>query len=267
MGINKVQINRNGQTETIIDLTQDTVTEETLLDGVIAHGADGEPIIGTFAPKLQDKTITENGTYQAESDYDGLGSVTVDVASSLEGLENGYDVMFYDENNEGLAFYSIKQGQKVMNAPDYIASEWRLEDGTTIEFPYVPTSDLNVYAYIRKSWAKQLYEHYNIDPSVYPYLAIYVYKNKETKNYFYVAFGSAIATDGRELTAPTYIGAKYKYSSVDYYDVDSVMNWILSNVTVSSQTYGTSNNDSSDYYYYTNYDIQLSNATLVTRID
>ena len=81
MGINKVQINRNGQTETIIDLTQDTVTEETLLDGVIAHGADGEPIIGTFAPKLQDKTITENGTYQADNGYDGLGSVTVEVAS------------------------------------------------------------------------------------------------------------------------------------------------------------------------------------------
>lgn len=81
MGINKVQINRNGQTETIIDLTQDTVTEETLLDGVIAHGSDGEPIIGTFTPKLQNKTITENGTYQADSGYDGLGSVTVEVAN------------------------------------------------------------------------------------------------------------------------------------------------------------------------------------------
>lgn len=81
MGINKVQINRNGQTETIIDLTQDTVTEETLLDGVIAHGADGESIIGTFTPKLQNKVITENGTYSASNGYDGLGEVIVEVES------------------------------------------------------------------------------------------------------------------------------------------------------------------------------------------
>ena len=31
---------------------------------------------------LQDKTITENGTYSADEGYDGLGSVTVDVAGS-----------------------------------------------------------------------------------------------------------------------------------------------------------------------------------------
>lgn len=37
--------------------------------------------------KLQDKVITENGTYQADSEFDGLGSVTVEVANS--GV-NGY---------------------------------------------------------------------------------------------------------------------------------------------------------------------------------
>ena len=98
MGINKVQINRNGQTETIIDLTQDTVTEETLLDGVIAHGSDGEPIIGTFTPKLQNKTITENGTYQADNGYDALRSVTVEVASS-----GGSEGIIYRNLKESLA--------------------------------------------------------------------------------------------------------------------------------------------------------------------
>lgn len=36
---------------------------------------------------LQDKTITENGTYSADEGYDGLGSVTVEVASSGGGGE------------------------------------------------------------------------------------------------------------------------------------------------------------------------------------
>lgn len=173
MGINKVQINRNGQTETIIDLTQDTVTEETLLDGVIAHGADGEPIIGTFAPKLQDKVITENGTYSADSGFDGLGSVTVEVESGLEGLENGYDVMFYDENNEGLAFYSIKQGHSI-NAPIYECKKWKTAEEMIIQFPFTPTGDLIVYA-DNSSVANEIYQHFGVDKVVYPYIFLHQY--------------------------------------------------------------------------------------------
>lgn len=37
------------------------------------------------APVLQDKTVTENGTYTADSGFDGLGSVTVEVAGSGSG--------------------------------------------------------------------------------------------------------------------------------------------------------------------------------------
>lgn len=44
---------------------------------------------GDIPAVLQDKTITENGTYTADSGYDGLGSVTVEVAGGgdLEFLE------------------------------------------------------------------------------------------------------------------------------------------------------------------------------------
>lgn len=41
------------------------------------------------APKLQDKVITENGTYSADSGFDGLGSVTVEVASAGGGSGGG----------------------------------------------------------------------------------------------------------------------------------------------------------------------------------
>ena len=41
-----------------------------------------DDINGATSQKLQDKTITENGTYTADSGYDGLGSVTVEVESS-----------------------------------------------------------------------------------------------------------------------------------------------------------------------------------------
>lgn len=45
MGISKVEY--FGQT--LVDLTQDTVTPETLAEGVTAHNAAGEPITGTMA--------------------------------------------------------------------------------------------------------------------------------------------------------------------------------------------------------------------------
>ena len=44
MGVNKIIY----AGETLIDLTADTVTAETLAEGVTAHGADGEKIVGTM---------------------------------------------------------------------------------------------------------------------------------------------------------------------------------------------------------------------------
>ena len=46
--------------QTLIDLTADTITEEKLLKGVTAHGADGEAITGTcdYDANTQDATAT-----------------------------------------------------------------------------------------------------------------------------------------------------------------------------------------------------------------
>ena len=47
MAVNKVDLNG----ETVLDLTTDTVTPETLAAGVMAHNARGEKIIGTYVDK------------------------------------------------------------------------------------------------------------------------------------------------------------------------------------------------------------------------
>ena len=48
MAINKVVMNTENGAETLIDLTNDTVTPETLAEGVTAHDASGEEITGTM---------------------------------------------------------------------------------------------------------------------------------------------------------------------------------------------------------------------------
>jgi len=79
-------------TDGSIDLSQDTVTAATLLQGYTAHDASGNAITGTYAgttPVLGTKTITENGTYAASSDsLDGYSSVTVNIPSSSPSLQS-----------------------------------------------------------------------------------------------------------------------------------------------------------------------------------
>ena len=48
MAINKVQITTENGVRTLVDLTGDTVTPETLAEGVTAHDASGEIIVGTM---------------------------------------------------------------------------------------------------------------------------------------------------------------------------------------------------------------------------
>lgn len=64
MAVSKVEL-ANG--EVLVDLTADTVTPETLAEGVTAHGADGEPIVGTMkATEDLDAILTEQEALIAE---------------------------------------------------------------------------------------------------------------------------------------------------------------------------------------------------------
>ena len=84
--------------QTGTDTSKDTVTAETMLEGVTAHDASGEPIAGTIPtydgamqdglesyPKFQEKTATENGEVLPDEGFDGLSKVMVNVPSTGGG--------------------------------------------------------------------------------------------------------------------------------------------------------------------------------------
>lgn len=54
MNVNKVVFNN----QTLIDLTDDTVTPETLAEGYTAHNAAGNPIVGTM--KVIEPLVTKS---------------------------------------------------------------------------------------------------------------------------------------------------------------------------------------------------------------
>lgn len=84
MAVNKIVYG----TDTLIDLTGDTVEVGTLLKGITAHNKKGEQITGTYeapASKLQSKSATPSETAQTikpDSTFDGLSQVSVGAISS-----------------------------------------------------------------------------------------------------------------------------------------------------------------------------------------
>lgn len=76
MGVSKVEINRDGNIETLIDISNDTVTPESLDEGVTAHSGEGEPITGTRKTTTvlyTEQTLTEEQKIQARKNIDALG--------------------------------------------------------------------------------------------------------------------------------------------------------------------------------------------------
>lgn len=84
MGVSKVEFGG----DTLIDLTSDTVTPETLAEGETAHNAAGEEITGTL--KVQDEIVTTTGT----------GEIYEVTVRGITALKNGVSfVMIPHETN------------------------------------------------------------------------------------------------------------------------------------------------------------------------
>ena len=127
MAINKVVLNTDAGEQTLVDLTGDTVTPETLAEGATAHSADGEAIVGTMkasAPVQPDWNQTDetaadfiknkpfgevpdSDTLTWDGNTDGLYSFerygatlykVSDVIVTLEDLANGANVAWSDSN-------------------------------------------------------------------------------------------------------------------------------------------------------------------------
>lgn len=95
-----------------IDLTQDTVTEETLAVGVTAHNKAGEQIVGTAefgggeSCNLQENVTVQSTTVDQvvypSSGYVGFAKVTVQAVINSEGDEdmaNTYSLYVYKSDN------------------------------------------------------------------------------------------------------------------------------------------------------------------------
>ena len=207
---------------------------------------------------IEDVTSTYSHEYPADGYQDGYWYVLKSEGGSggsIEGLENGYDVMFYDENNEGLAFYSIKEGHSV-NAPVYDCKAWQTEDGANVAFPYTPTGDIVLYAN-NDTVASQLYKYYGIDPVKYPYLYIFA-KNKSA---LYIQFGKTFQND--MVYYGYYSSANVSNTPNEDFSPQGIATFLMKMIESVSEGQAVmplSSYDEEDYYNYTNFDCTIANA-------
>ncbi len=213
-----------------------------------------------------DTNLTD-GVNALVSGYGQGGDLPTDT---LVGLENGYDVMFYDENNEGLAFYSIKQGHSI-EAPIYDCKNWQTSNGANVVFPYTPSGDAIFYAN-NDTYASALYKYYGVDSAIYPYVCIFAGLPTTALSKTFIYFAKSLSANE---TAMGFVNALYgdgKYVNRTTFDMENdfetLVARVMENVPPDSLQSGSPLGKSGDYYAYTNYENKyVSNYIACYRLD
>ena len=139
MAVNKVEING----EVKLDLTQDTVTEDTLLQGVTAHDAAGNPVEGKVVTTPVPKTSNL-------LKGDGAGGVTAAVAGTdylktapVTSVNGKTGAVALDKGDAGLGNVDNVKQYSAQNPPPYPVTSVNGKTGavTVREVPTVTASD------------------------------------------------------------------------------------------------------------------------------
>lgn len=115
MAINKVVYNTENGAETLIDLTGDTVAEDTLAEGVTAHNSMGEVIIGT----AKNEDIIKHADIP---NY--IKDAVFDVANKVEQVRKSDSIVFMamsDSHHLGEQFFADNTTVKNINTSNYHA--------------------------------------------------------------------------------------------------------------------------------------------------
>lgn len=174
MAVNKVVYNTENGAETLIDLTRDTVTPETLAEGVTAHDASGNVIAGempTSAVRYTAQTLTETQKAQARENI-GANDFVKSVNGELP-----------DENGNVKVTVQAEQ-------PNFVES---VEEMTDTSKAYVLISTGEIWTY----------QSYQTEPSITPNFTNLFDKSKVVLNKRYTAPNQVAADkDGYYMTNP-----------------------------------------------------------------
>lgn len=189
-GVNKIIFGD----ETLLDISEDTVSPYRLLKGYKAHTADGTQVDGLYDPNatsiLTTRKITVNGTYEADDDRAlGYSEVTVNVPGTFYKrlIEKNGTYKAEDEDADG--FSQIRVDTEEVEPWEYITTIDEVVQERDLDFVKVSHDFLMPIEYVNDSGYIDIKEPDNVsvfanDSRLY---IIYTYQffDYETYSYYY----------------------------------------------------------------------------------
>lgn len=176
---------------------------------------------------------------------------------NASGIENGCNVVFYDEFDEKLSLVSVRKGLSV-DAPYYSCKAWQTEDGENQFFPFTPTGDIAFYAN-NDTLEKILYEYYGVDKAAYPHLLI-TYRDNIWGNYgLYIVFGNYISNTDIKTVRGIGTNKNMSRAEIGDFSPEHIVNLAMQKLTTLQGDFSASVGYNSNHYNYANFDVTYGN--------
>lgn len=130
MGVSKVEFGG----DTLIDLTEDSVTPETMMKGTTAHNSAGEPIEGTFDPDIYQTKTDDSLKTKDKSVVGAINEVNTIVKGDTAGVWRFNDTLIIPEVLWGQSYY-FPFSVTTPDMGEQLFNEWYFwSDGRGIKF-------------------------------------------------------------------------------------------------------------------------------------
>lgn len=148
----------------------------------------------------------------------------------------------------------------------YYFKHWITEDKVTYTYPFIPKTDVELFAEFAFSYTEILYSHFGVDKTIYPYVFI----EKDASNYIRIFFATSYNGTYISSSSGNYMWTQqYVIKAEDNFPTNSnygdVVNFVVNKLTPTLNTSKGTQTVRSDYVIWTNVDFtQNSLLTHVT---
>jgi hypothetical protein len=215
---------------------------------IVAKTSGGATVIDSKQEKQKKEIfIVEEGTIEVVPD-DGkfLSELEVKTKISETFKEQNKDIVYtvkFIVDGKPYEILGVKNKQHI-NSPATAPEDkknlsfinWIDEEGDEVSFPYFVEKDTILQARFKKSYAKMLYNHYQISKEDYPYIFITTpqVSNQDGGQLYFV---NSYSIKNNMMTT-----GKRKHAALTYYkeerNMKSIVNYILANTPTLDEEYG-----------------------------
>ena len=170
-------------------------------------------------------------------------------------------------DGEPYEIVSVKSGNYV-NAPateptseNGVFLNWQDSDNNTVNFPYLPKSDITLYAFITESQAERLYTFFDVDKEIYKY--VFVIKRGNTMGIYFTEYCTSTVIGPKNYKTHFTNNCTYNDTFPEENNVEAVITFFITKCKMNNFLDSTDIvlQPTSEYTIWTNADIYIGNGS------